>query len=207
MGSWDGRVRMLVVALGDLGTGSHLSGTAAARGDGLTVLGLLAVIALVVALMGAIGRDKGKRFSPGEKAPRTGKYEAKLTATAYSGEGRTLPPPKGQITDEDGKWRLVDAHTSERWLGIAILLCVLGALCYSQLNIPRMEKTVGQALGVATPQPPPPTRYPSPVRHFHGGQQVVYEPHGVRQRISHRLHGHQRSQGGRHSRTGPDVRR
>ena len=113
---------------------------------------------LVIALMGSIASDKRKVLKTGEKAPRTGKYRAE--ATAYHGEGRPIAPP------ESAKWRLEEAHVPEQWLLIVLLLCGIGALCYSKINIPRAEETVAHTLGVATPQP---TREPDSIRHKNQG--------------------------------------
>jgi hypothetical protein len=144
---------MRMEPFGHLDAGTDLSGTAAQRGDGLVVLGLLIIVVIVIALMGSIASDKRKVLKTGDKAPRTGEYRAE--ARAFHGEGRTIAPPAGE------RWRLEEAHITEQWLLVVLLLCGLGVLCYSQINIPRAEETVGHALGVAPPQP---TREPDSIR-------------------------------------------
>jgi hypothetical protein len=136
---------MRAAPFGHLDAATDLSGTAAQRGDGLVVLGLLVIVVLVIALMGSIASDKRKILKTGDKAPRTGKYKAE--AEAYHGEGRPIAPPANE------RWRLDEAHTSEGWLVVVLMLCALGVLCYSQIDIPRAEETVAHAVGVATPQP------------------------------------------------------
>lgn len=138
---------MLIERLGDLESGSqHLSDSAAARGDGLAVIVLICVVISVVALMGAIAADKRKTFKTGEKAPRTGEYRAE--AKAYHGEGRTIAPPGNET------WKLEEAHISERWLVLVLLLCAMGVLWYSQVNVPGMGEAVFHSLGPAsTPAP------------------------------------------------------
>jgi hypothetical protein len=131
---------------------AYESGTAAARGDGGATLVLIGVIVAVICLMVAIAGDK-KELPPGKATPRTGRYEATLKATAYSGGGRPLPPPKERLSEE-GNWKLVDAHTSERWLLVVILLCVLGGLAYSQVDIPRLQEAVAHSVGPVAAPPP-----------------------------------------------------
>jgi hypothetical protein len=149
---------MRVGPFGHLDAGTDLSGTAAQRGDGLVVLGLLFIVVIVIAIMGSIASDKRRVLKTNDKAPRTGEYRAE--ARAYHGAGRTIGPPSNE------RWRLEEAHVSERWLVVVLMLCGIGVLCYSQVNIPRAEETVAHSLGVATPQP---TREPDSVRHTEHG--------------------------------------
>jgi hypothetical protein len=88
------RCAMRVGPFGHLDAGADLSGTAAQRGDGLVVLGLLVIVVIVIAIMGSIASDKRKVLKTNDKAPRTGEYRAE--ARAYHGAGRMIGPPSNE---------------------------------------------------------------------------------------------------------------
>ncbi len=163
---------MRVEPFGHLDAGTDLSGTAAQRGDGLVVLSLLVIVVIVIAIMGSVASDKRRVFKTGEKTPRAGEYRAE--ARAFHGADRTIGPPSGE------RWRLEEAHFSERWLVVVLLLCGLGVLCYSQINIPRAEETLAHSLGGATPQL---TRAPDSIRPSEHGRSTL--PRGAPPRSPH----------------------
>jgi hypothetical protein len=151
--------------------------TAASRGDWLAVLGLIVVAFLVISTMASVASDKRKTFKTGQKTPRAGEYRGE--AKAFHGKDRTIAQP------ESMEWRLKEAYFDEQWLWIVLLLCVIGALCYSQINIPRAEEAVSHALGpVVSPPPPPRTSVHHVERH------APYHPRGARVHPHRRVREH-----------------
>jgi hypothetical protein len=160
--------------------------TPAARGDGTATFVIGAVIVVLVWLLIAIGRAKGQRYSPSDTAPFSGIYEATLKQRSHFGKGNEIPPPNP--SQKGPNWELKKVEVSEGWIWVALLLGLLGVAAYSQVDVPRAEKTIAHALGPAvTPtRPPPPAGRPSPERH------ALYAPRNVRGHPYHRVRAHHR---------------
>jgi hypothetical protein len=152
--------------------------TPAAQGDGTAAFVIGAVVIVLAWLLIAIGKAKSNRYSPRDKAPFSGIYEANLRQEARFGKGRTIPPPKPNTSGPN--WQLKKAEVSEGWIWVAVLLGILGVLAYSQINVPQAEEAVSHALtsGPALRPEHPSIGHPRPPTR--SGRSVAYGHHPSR---------------------------
>jgi hypothetical protein len=138
-----------------------VSNTPADLGDGWMAGALLVVAILIAVVWGQLIADKAKKLPPGKKAPWTGNYEA--PQWALSGKGKTLPP----TASKGSQWQLKEAYAPAGWIPFALLLAVLGFLCYSQVDTTRLQELISSPNAPEPSRPPPPhqVHHVTPVHH------------------------------------------
>jgi hypothetical protein len=157
---------------------SATSDRAASRDDGAaTILVVVAVVALY--LLVKLVTTMARPLPPGKLAPWTGWYQARVAPeTKVSKKGNTLPP----TTTPGSKWRLKEPHSSSLWLLMVLVLAVVGALCYGQVDLSQLSASA----------PPTPengsTRAPAPHPGISHGHRAVSPHRHLTGAGHHRLH-------------------